>query len=379
LLSVFAVVYLAARRAGDEGLAFRPERADALLVEGIGASAPRALASVRGEPADVALALRLARAQIDSARATGDLRPLGRAEALLAPFAEPARADELVLRATIAQARHEFGVALSELEQALLLDPSDAQAHLTRAALLTVLGRYREARAGCAPLAALAPRFVHTLCWANVAGYSGERAQALAAFEQALSETRLASERAWALSLLCEHAYWGGDLVRAERACRDALALDPGDRYTRGLYADVLLEAGQPGRALALLPDDGKDDALLLRRALCALALAHDDAPALVAALQARFAASRARGDRVHQREEARLLLALGREPARALRLAREGFAAQREPWDVRLLLRAAQAAGDPRAAQPALLFRDENRLESPLLATPVARAGSPS
>ncbi len=373
LLSVFAVIYLAARRAGDEGLPFRPVREEALLLEQVGASAPRMTAS--GVPSNVDAALRLARAQIDRARATGDLRPLGRAEALLAPFNTPARADVLVLRATIAQSRHEFASALSELERALALDPAHAQAHLTRATLLTVLGRYGEARAACAPLAALAPRFVHTLCEANVDGYSGERARALIAFERASSETRVAGERAWALSLSCEHAFWAGELERAERACRDSLALDPGERYTRALYADVLLEAGQAERALAMLPTDSKDDALLLRRALCALSLDRDEAPELVAELEARFAASRARGDRVHQREEARLLLALGREPARALRLAREGFAAQRELWDVRLLLDAARVANDPHAAGPALLFLDENRLASPLL----ARSGSPS
>lgn len=367
LLAVCAVIYLAARRAQEEGSPFRPAHEDALLLEGLGPSAPRL--SAPGASRDLTLALRLSRAQIDSARASGDLRPLGRAEALLAPFATPARADVLVLRATIAQARHEFALALRDLERALALEPANAQAHLTRATLLTVLGRYAEARSACTPLASLAPSFVQTLCAANVDGYSGERVRALGALARAESETRVAGERAWALSLLCEHAFWAGELERAERACRDSLRLDPRERYTRALYADVLLEAGQPERALALMPTDGKDDALLLRRALCALTLGRDEAKGLVAALEARFAASRARGDRVHQREEVRLLLTLGREPARALRLAREGFAAQRELWDVRLLLRAARVVGDARAAQPALQFIAENRLASPLLA----------
>jgi hypothetical protein len=78
-------------------------------------------------------------------------------------------------------------------------------------------------------------------------------------------------------------------------------------------------------------------------------------------------ALSRARGDRVHQREEARLLLALGKEPARALSLAREGFAAQREPWDARVLLLAALAARELGAAQPVLAFLRENLVDAGL------------
>jgi Tfp pilus assembly protein PilF len=384
LICVCAVVYVAARRAGREGVAYRPVRDDEPILAGLGSRADAALhARLRAEPRNFALAFMLARQQIDSARASGDPRPLGRAEAILAPFADQARPELYVLRATIAQARHDFSAALVDLERALALDADDAQAYLTRASLLTVLGRYREAREACEPLGRLAPGFVRALCSANVDGYNGERTRALATFQQALAQTRLPSERAWALSLLCEHAFWGGELERADGACRASLALDASDRYTRALYADVLLERGQPERVLALTAEQRalgyRDDALLLRRALAARAVEADEAVQLAAMLEARFAHSRARGDRVHQREEARFLLALGREPREALRLAREGFAAQRELWDVRLLLAAAQAAGDRRAARPALQFMLENKLDSRLLSAQAARLGSGS
>jgi tetratricopeptide (TPR) repeat protein len=386
LLGVCALIGLAAYRARGEGVPYRPAQDDAIVLgvraepsaEGAHEAALRA--RLRDHPTDLASALRLARVQIERARASGDLRPLGRAEAILAPFAEPVQhAEVLVLRATIAQARHDFTLALRDLDRALALAPGDAQAHLTRASLLTVLGRYAEARASCTALARLAPAFVPTLCHANIDGYSGQRAAALVALERARTEVRDASERAWAASLLCEHAFWGGQLARAQHACAESLALDAHDRYTRALYADVLLEAGQAERAFALTPADGLDDALLLRRALAALALARSDAGELVATLQARFAQSRARGDRVHQREEARLLLALGKEPTRALSLARAGFAAQRELWDARVLLLAAAAAHDAGAAAPVLSFLRDNHVDSSLLDALAQRLGSAS
>ena len=307
-----------------------------------------------------------------------DLYPLGRAEALLAPFARPPHAEVLVLQATIAQARHDLAPALLALERALRLAPRDAQAHLTRAALLTVLGRYHEARASCASLVPLVSRVVSTLCRANIDALTGARGEALTAIERSAREAPSVGERAWALSLLCEHAFWGAQLGRARAACDQALSLDPRDCYTRALLADVLLEAGEPARALALTRARA-DDALLLRQALAALALGRAEAPELVARLEQSFRRARARGDQVHQREEARLLLALGKEPARALELARTGFAAQREPWDLRLFLSAAQAARAADAALSVRSFMRDQHIAAELVDVPVARVGSAS
>ena len=64
--------------------------------------------------------------------------------------------------------------------------------------------------------------------------------------------------------------------------------------------------------------------------------------------MSARFAASRLRGDRAHQREEARFLLHLRGDATAALPLAKENWAVQKELADLRLLLEAALAAKDP-------------------------------
>ena len=54
-----------------------------------------------------------------------------------------------MLHASILQSRHSFEAALVELDEALRARPDDAQAWLTRATVLRVLGRYSEAASAC--------------------------------------------------------------------------------------------------------------------------------------------------------------------------------------------------------------------------------------
>src|SRR5262249_47035262 len=105
-------------------------------------------------------------------------------------------------------------------------------------------------------------------------------------------------------------------------------------------------------------------DALLLRLATAEKAAGRPAAEHM-AMLAERFAALRDRGDVVHRREEARFELLRG-NATRALQLARENWDVQREPADVRVLLEAARAAGDPRAAEPVVRFLEESGLEPP-------------
>jgi tetratricopeptide (TPR) repeat protein len=384
LMAVAGVIGAAAALAPAERGAVRPRRADTVLaqVPARRSVQARQIAGLeqraQAAPRDLEAALALARAQIDAARADGDPRPLGYAEAALAPFAAQAEPPPpvLVLLATIHQSRHRFELALSELERALRADPEDAQAWLTRATILGVRGRHAEAQASCERLRGLSTPFVSALCEAGVAWVSGRAAWASATLASALSHARSPAERAWTLSLSCEVAYWMGDRESAQRACRSALALDASDRYTRALLADVLLDAGRAQEAFELCQGRHADDALLLRASLAALQLGRADAGALAAAARARFALGRSRGDAVHQREEARLALATPGGVQQALALARENFGLQREPWDARLLLEAALAAGEPRAATSALAWLDETGCEAPALRALRVRLG---
>jgi hypothetical protein len=98
-----------------------------------------------------------------------------------------------------------------------------------------------------------------------------------------------------------------------------------------------------------------------------------------IASMAARFEASRLRGDRVHQREESRFVLAVGHDAARALRLAQDNWTVQREPADARVLLEAAQAAGARAAAQPALDWLAETGIAWPRLRALAAALGGAS
>jgi len=209
-------------------------------------------------------------------------------------------------------------------------------------------------------------------CVANVDSATGKASAASAEIRAALREQRQASpeERLWALTRLAEIDERRGELAAAEESFRQALALGLTDGYLLAAYADFLLDRGRPAEVLALLKDQGRSDLLLLRLALAAKML---NAPALAAwqaDLAARFDAARLRGDTLHQKEESRFALQLKGEAQRALTLALENYALQREPADARVLLEAALAAKQPDSAEPVLRWMAESGIESVALQT---------
>jgi tetratricopeptide (TPR) repeat protein len=374
-LVVCAVVSLIAVGVATGGPAAgprRPRRDDLVLARVPPAADPgrreaRALERRLGEaPGDLEAAVRLARLQVEEGRRRGDPRFLGYAEAALGRWWNETIPPPavLLLRATIRQSRHEFEAALEDLDALVARWPDEPQGWLTRAVVLTVRGRYAEARSSCAALVNLTSPLVRNACQAPIDGLTGRARSARGTMEGALSLARTPEERAWAHSILGELCLWGGDRGAAERHLAEALRLDPDDRYARGAYADLLLDAGRATEARALVADRESDDGLLLRLALAEAALSGPRAAELAGMLRDRFQASHQRGEAVHQREEARFLLGIEHDPGRALALAREGWKAQHEPWDARLLLEAATAAHEPAAAAPAVAWLAETGFE---------------
>ena len=125
---------------------------------------------------------------------------------------------------------------------------------------------------------------------------------------------------------------------------------------------------------ISLLSAKTRIDPLLLRLTLAEQAVQDRDAAGHVADLAARFEASRLRGDTVHRREEARFHLTLLHDNLRALVLAQENWKVQREPADARILLEAANAAGVPAAAAPAIAWLQTNNVQDKHLTTLAAR-----
>ncbi|GAC1478328.1 MAG: hypothetical protein NVS1B6_19690 [Steroidobacteraceae bacterium] len=321
------------------------------------------LLSITSTRLDVALPL--AQLDISRARSTGDLRFLGYAEAVLAPWMRRPDPDPqvLVLHATILQSRHAFDASLAELDRALKLSPDDAQGWLTRATILRVLGRYPEALASCEHLPVTAGA-IASLCGLSLRGLMGQLPSAYDAIA-ALSPQSLSREaRAWRFSELGEMAERLGKDGAAEQWFRDGLDLAPDDFYMRTAFADLLLRNARPSEVLTLLAGRESMEPMLLRMAI-AHRLLHDGAGSQNEALLANvFDLEQQRGEAVHRREQARFLLDIRERPAEALAAAQENWRVQHEPDDVLILLRTAQAAHQPQAAVPALEFLKQQSLQ---------------
>ncbi len=77
-----------------------------------------------------------------------------------------------------------------------------------------------------------------------------------------------------------------------------------------------------------------------------------------------RFDAAAQRGDRLHEQEAARFELDIEGQPRKALDFASLNYQVQKEPRDAEILMRAALAAKDAKAAQPALDWLRTSRYE---------------
>jgi len=331
----------------------------------------RLRATLLAHPRDLEVATRVATRSIEAARATGDPRFLGQAQAALNPWwtAADAPAPALLLRATIKQSQHDFSGALADLDRLLTDRPSHGQALLTRATILTVQGRYKDAQRDCAKLLPLASALVTATCLAGARSLNGDAGSAYSGLTQALARPgEAAVVRAWALTLAAEIAARRGEPAAAESHFRAALALDPRDSYLRGAYADFLLLAGRARDVLPLVANDTKNDSLLLRLALAEQVLP-EHAPAFAThrtELSYRFAAAKMRGDTLHLREEARFRFEIENDPKAALALAQQNWKTQREPADLHVLAKAARATGDAVALKTVADWIAATKLEDP-------------
>ena len=320
------------------------------------------------------VALPLAQLYIKQARTTGDLRFLGYAQAVLGPWIGPdtTSAEALVLYATVLQSRHDFSDALKVLDRARVLRPDDAQSWLTSATVLRVLGEYEQSTAACERIA---EPVVTQLCRQGVKGLSGDLAAAYAAIRQIDSQGMPPEERTWRDSELGEMAVRLGRDVEAEHWFQNGLRASPGDFYIRAAYSDLLLRNGRAQEVLVLLEGYESLEPLLLRITIAQKILRDPAFEQSSARLAAAFAAEAQRGDGVHRREEARFLLDVRDDPRAALVAALENWKVQREAEDVLVLLRAARAAGLPEAAQPAVEFMRDHRLQDVRVAAVGARS----
>jgi Tfp pilus assembly protein PilF len=318
------------------------------------------------DPRNLDAAIEVARRYREIGRAEGDPRYDGYAEAALRPWwhAPLPPTPVRVQRATLRQARHDFDGALEDVAKILDVDPNRSQAVLLRAMIQSARGNHDDALESCGRLV----RRVHPLARAACAGHalflSGRSSLAYNLVRDALDGRADAELQLWGLTVLAEAAMRLGNDADAERHFRDALALGRRNVYLIGAYADFLLDRGRAAEARDLLVGEDRADVLLLRLALAERTLGAADAKRRSDDLARRFAANRARGERLHLREESRFTLHILGEPDAALRLARENRKISREPWDARVLLEAAVAARAPTEAVMVVDWLDRTRLE---------------
>jgi len=325
------------------------------------------------EPGNLELATNLARRSIELGRANWDPRYYGYAQAALRAWWDLPQPppDVLVLRAILRQNRHDFTGALADLAQVLAVQPRNPQAWLTQAVVLQVQGDYGGALRSCWALLRLAPELPVATCIGSALSLSGQARRGYELLSQVLEDNALAGPevRRWALTTLAEIAVRIGRHAEAEQRFKEALALGERDAYLLGSYADFLLDQDRAEEITALLQDENRVDGLLLRLALAEQRLRSDPLASHVDSLRARFAASRARGDSIHQADEARFTLHLLADPQTALKLALANWELQREPRDARIVLEAALAAREPAAAKPVLDMLEHTSLEDVRLA----------
>ena len=294
----------------------------------------------------------LAAAYMERARSLREPAYFGRAEAVLAPLASKPGAGATLRRlfAQLLQYRHDFAAAETLLDAVLREQGHDEDARLLRASVRLVRGDFDGARADCAQLAAAGgdlavPGFA---CFAEALAGGGNLERGLALLDAVPADPRTpeASARAYLLATRAELRERGNDARGAIVDYRAALNHAPNDDSIRAALADALAAQGMTREAREVLMVDKPGVALLVRSA----ALAEGQARAgLVARASSWLALEAARGDALHLREAAMLAL-VNDDPARALAAARTNFAKQKELPDVRVLARAALAAGDTRA-----------------------------
>jgi hypothetical protein len=330
-------------------------------------------AALARDPSQLPLALAAARTALGRARALGDPRELGAAQAALAPWWSRADAphEVVLLRARLLQARHDFDAALAQLSGLLarqdLAPELRAQALLDAAAIHQLRAELAQASALCEQLKPLAP-LPASACLAELDSLSGDAIAAARALAR-LSPGRTALP--WLALMRAELAERVGDAA-ALSLYRQALA-GADEVYTRAALADWLLARGRDVEALALTRGYGAD-ALLLRHVIALHRLGRPESE--VAAPTARLRDSLVAADRrepgKHVREQARFALDVSNQPREALRLAQANWAMQREPADAVLLLRAAQAAGrdgEPTRRELARFVREQGWQDARLAA----------
>ncbi|MEQ1683532.1 MAG: hypothetical protein ABL916_07790 [Burkholderiaceae bacterium] len=329
-------------------------------VSGSRAEARRLRKQLAQRPQDPALALAAAKRYLDQAHELGDPRFAGMAMSAIEGWTDEATMPDgiLLMRANLQQYLHEFDASARSLQQLLERPAAQPrpQAWLTLATVRRVQGRYADSDAACQQVGQAGASLHANACIAENLALRGEVDRARAVFTGLLATPSLpAATRAWLTTSLAELEQRTGRASAADAAFRAALKLES-DAYATLAYADFLIEQKRPREALALLKDQARSDAVVLRLAIAGTQAKAASAAANVAEMRERINLANQRPDAkvFHGREQAMFALFVDGRPELALELARGNVAQQREPLDLLVLAQAARATGQAAALQEA-------------------------
>ncbi len=340
------------------------------------------LTTTRAHPDDLQAATAAASALIGAGRKAGNSRLVGAALGVLRPFLAGAPTPEtLRLAAEARQYQHDFNGALTLLDSAIAADSGLADAILMRSTIHLVQGDLTLAQADCARLRAARPDIAF-LCQSTALTMTATAPQVYKRLEGLTTTPGLLAPglMTWAESLMGEIAMLQGNATPAEKNLKAVLAVNPDALRERMMLADLLLGQNRAKEVTDLLQSAPPVDGVLIRRALAARA--SGDAAAATQAegeVAARVKQNLALGLNAHAREDAMYFLFLAKTPTQALERAKVNWTLQHEFDDARLLLEAADAAGQPVDALPVLAWMKDQKIVVPSLAVPASiRAVAP-
>lgn len=282
----------------------------------------------------------------------------------------------LLQRATLLQRDHHFDEALTDLNRVLKHDPKSTEAWLMKTTILTVMGRFEEARKASIPLFGLAPPLVAVTAGTAPTSSNGNLQASYDLLLKTSKEHPNApvSVRAWAQTALAEMAVRLGNAEDADQHFRSALVIDQTSPYLLNAFAHFLLEQKQAARVLDLLQESCHH---LTLPWLLAEQQINGDSPAYQKALQAlekNMAEAHQNHGHSHGREEAIFYLHLKGNTREAIHQAIGNWKSQREAADLIILLEAAIAAEDVVTIANALTWIADKKFEdvrlTPLLKT---------
>ncbi|MEO1240950.1 MAG: hypothetical protein AAFX54_03495 [Pseudomonadota bacterium] len=304
------------------------------------------------KPENAEVAVAFARFATTQARRLGDATLLRQAGESLNPWegVENPPIDVLLVRANMKQIDHRFDAALDDLNQVIKRSPANPQARLSRAFILSTIGRADDAAADCAALRVSVSIYIRETCRARVNGLVGAIDETATRMDALLSAVQSASpaERLFALSVAADIAERQRNSIAAEAYYREMWAIDSASVYMRAAYADFLLTQNRSEEAREVIGDAPHTEALLLLRILAADDPGDAAADSAAQELSIRMAVDHAERDFSHAREYARFALDHLDDAKLSLEMARENWRVQKEPVDARILVRSAIAANAP-------------------------------